>query len=224
MAGARRQDASTAGTSRAHLNRAMPHIDIVTGPSGAGKSTFVSFQQDWTNVWNLDDLERSSGNRDAALRRMDRGIRDDLQHRRPLVIDHIVDSEALEQWIEPARKAGYSMHAWLLSGDNPRIHVRRVRQRRAEGGHGAPDQVVRALHDQALGSFGALTLLCDRTFLIDSSSKRPALVSSIARFEYARLGDKRPRWAEELTSGLVETKSVSNVSEVHRRLDTGWGP
>ena len=200
----------------------MPRLNIVSGPSGAGKSTFASYQKDWTNVWNLDDIERRVGDRTTAIVKMDEGIRREIHNRREFVIDHVVDTVALETWIEPAKSAGYSTHAWLLASDKPRVHVTRVRQRRAAGGHGWADNVVEELHRHALGGFGELIFVANEAFLIESSANRPKLIAYITNFEHARYVEKAPEWAEELTRGLPVMAQTPELGTDRQRIETGW--
>lgn len=200
----------------------MRALDIVTGPSGAGKSTFIEAQADWTNVWNLDTLERRSHSRVRALKLMNEGIQRDIRDGRPLIIDHIVDSEAIRCWIEPAKRAGYTIRGRLLGNDHRSLHVTRVRQRRRAGGHGASNDIVQALHHQALSGFGELTVLCDQSFLVDTGTRKPRVLGIIQGFAWAKTLDRLPAWADELTTGLPAMRTSPDWTAAQRRVAAAW--
>ena len=181
----------------------MRRLDIVSGPSGAGKSTFVAHQSDWSNIANIDTLERELGSRELAVTAMEEVIWDAIGAGEHLVIDHVVDTDAIERWIEPAIEYGYQATAWLMANDHPEVQMTRVRHRKHHGGHGGDDREVRALHSQALGAFGTLTLLCQHNVLIDTARTEPAIAAIIERFEYTTYTEQCPTWAQELTEGLT---------------------
>ena len=192
----------------------MTTMHVITGPSGTGKSTFAAQQPDWTPVWNLDDIEAAGYDRDTSLSLMDREIREAIAHRDDDVIDHIVDTEAINAWITPARDAGYTITAWLLANDDPELHVARVAQRQADGGHGAPPDIVRALHTHALGGFPELALIAHQSVLIDTADLAPRPIALIEGFEASLQACPIPQWAEEITGGFItSTVNVPAVPE-----------
>ena len=189
-----------------------PRLEVVSGPSGAGKSTFAAAQRDWAHVVNIDTLEAQMGSREAAVAQMHEMVRDHIDGRRSFAIDHVVDSEAVKQWVEPAIRAGYQAWGWLLGTDAAETVMTRVRQRKVEGGHGTDDEGVRALHADALGGFGILSLVCQRSVLIDTSRTQARIAAVIEGFEFTPDHDDMPPWAQELTAGLLHSGRLG-----------GWG-
>lgn len=195
----------------------MSRLDIITGPSGTGKSHFAAQQPDWTRVWNLDALEREAGDRAHALELMNAGIAGDLKSGRDCVIDHIFDTEAMEHWLVPAREAGYDVIAWLLANDSAGTQIRRVRNRRRKGGHGAGDDDVLRLHYQGIGAFPELVLLAHETLLYDTSTTTLRPIAHIRGFECTRMAGPEPDWTKELTLGLTPMPTQPRLLEALTR-------
>lgn len=187
----------------------MARLDIVSGPSGAGKSTFAQSQPDWECVLNIDTLETELGDRELAAAVMEEEVAMRIAGGGNFTIDHVIDADAIERWIEPARALGFEVIAWCLGCDDVETPMTRVRQRKHHGGHGADDSAVRGLHATALGGFGMLTLAADESVLIDTASAEPQIVSIIHRFETTRIETEAPAWAQELTEGLPERTSAA---------------
>ena len=205
------------------MSRQAPRLEVVSGPSGAGKSTFAAAQRDWTHVVNIDALEAQMGSREAAAEQMHEAVCEHVDARRSFVIDHVVDSEAIRRWVEPAVRAGYQAWGWLLGTDAAETVMTRVRQRKIEGGHGTDDEGVRALHGDALGGFGTLTLLCHRSVLIDTSRTRARIAAVIEGFEFTPDHDEMPEWAQELTAGLMHSGRLGSWGRETARRVTGAG-
>lgn len=95
-----------------------PELHLVAGPSGAGKSTFARHQPDWEHrLHNLDDWARLRGGvrdpdaREQAWQDIVREMLEQMQAgASPIALDHILDSRAIDEVIEPAKVLGYAVH------------------------------------------------------------------------------------------------------------------
>ena len=132
-------------------------LHVVTGPSGAGKSSFCKQQADWEHrLYNLDWARLRGGVHDSAAReRAWREIVGELRGQMeaeasPIALDHILDTGAIEEVIEPARAYGYRVHLTIVCPGGPDICIARVARRRREGGHGRSPATIRQLYDDAL--------------------------------------------------------------------------
>ena len=179
-------------------------LHVVTGPSGAGKSTFARQQPDWEHrLYNLDDWARlrgGVGDPDAREQAWQDIVREMLEQMEaeasPIALDHILDSRAIDEVIEPAKALGYAVHLTVVCPDGPGICVARVARRQQQGGHGRSPATVRQLFVDSLVVAAEASLLCDRTTLVDSSGHGMRVVADIAHFRLSYEGDERPDWVE----------------------------
>ena len=191
-------------------------LHVVTGPSGAGKTTFARQQLDWEHrLYNLDDWARLRGGvRDPDLREQawQDLVEDMVAHMEsgdsPIALDHILDSRALGEVIEPARALGYAVYLTVVCPDNPGICVARVARRQQQGGHGRSPATIRQLFGDALLVAAEASLLADRTVLVDSSDHGLRVVASIESFELTYAGEERPRWVEAYFGSSVSSRPV----------------
>ena len=175
---------------------------VVTGPSGAGKSAFCRQQPDWEyRIYNLDDLARTRGAvedpqfREEAwsetVERMTEKIR---AGETPIVLDHVLDTRAMEEILSPARQCGYNIELTVICPGDPNVCAERIRLRKAEGGHGRSAETVRQIYSDAMHVAGEASLICNKTKLVDSSGHGFRVVATIEGFELTWSGDSRPEW------------------------------
>ncbi|MDE0061757.1 MAG: AAA family ATPase [Gammaproteobacteria bacterium] len=179
-------------------------LHIVTGPSGSGKSEFCKQQTDWEyRLYNLDDWARSHGDVEdprvresgwrAIVNQLHADMRDGLS---PIALDHILDSRAIDEVVEPARGYGYEVCLTVVCPGSAEVCVERVDRRKKAGGHGRSPATVRQFYENALHVAAEASLICDTTNLVDSSGHGMETVANIERFQLNFLGDKRPHWVD----------------------------
>ena len=91
----------------------------------------------------------------------------------PIALDHILDSRAILEVIEPARALGYSVFLTVVCPDNPASVIARVARRKEQGGHCRSLATIRQLFGDALLVAAEASLLADRTVL--DGQQRPRL-------------------------------------------------
>lgn len=201
----------------------------VTGPSGAGKSTFCRRQDDWVDrLHNLDDwVRRGRGDVDdpvvresawgEVLAKLHQNIREGTT---PLVIDHVFDTAAVDALIVPAKEHGYEVHTWVVAVDSAEVCVRRVEQRREDGGHGAAEWAVRELYDGALWAASELAAISDHTFLVGNADDvRFEPIAHIAGWQAEVCTQAVPNWARErFLDSCERTTQVRRMSIEHSRF------
>ena len=152
-------------------------LNAVTGPSGAGKSAFCKQQPDWEHsLYNLDDWARRQGDvnnpgvRESAWIALLKRLMDDMNRgRSPVTLDHVFESQMIEEVIVPAKALGYRVCLWVVCPDAPQICVERVKKRKEEGGHGRSARTILELYDNALHAASEISIESHETRLIDSS-------------------------------------------------------
>lgn len=177
-------------------------LHVVTGPSGAGKSAFCRQQPDWEHrIHNLDDMARAHGEvedpnvREQAWRNMVKRMTEKMRAgEAPIVLDHVLDTRAIDEAVSPALENGYDIELTVICPGHPQICAERVRVRKAEGGHGRTPETVRQIYGNALHVASEASVLCRKTHLIDSSGHGFRAVATIEDFELRWSGESRPEW------------------------------
>ena len=178
-------------------------MHIVTGPSGAGKSTFCSRQKDWKKcLFSLDAWAKHNGEvNDANVRETAWGMMVKRLHecfcegRSPIAVDHVCDSESIESILLPAKSRGYNITVWVLCPDEPDICVERVKIRVMEGGHGMTPSRTGDLYEGALYAATEMSLIADRTHLIDSTDELLP-VAAIENYQTHLIRTPPPHWVQ----------------------------
>ena len=174
----------------------------VTGPSGAGKSVFCKRQEDWTHVlFNLDDWATKEGSvhepsvREQAWHKMKLALRRAIEIGRPLIVlDHVCDSETVSDIIDPAKNSGYRILLWVISPDSPDVCMKRVAERKRQGGHGVTGRRIKEIYDSALSVASELTVLSDEAYFIDSTNETFEAVGSICNYRFLPNVEQIPDW------------------------------
>lgn len=176
---------------------------VVTGPSGAGKSAFCKRQEDWTHaLFNLDDWAAKEGDvqnpsvRERAWGKMKLAALRAMKNNHPLVVlDHVCDSEAVSDIIGPAKHLGYRISLWVVSPGSVNICMRRVEERKRQGGHGMTGgSAIEEIYDSALSVASALAIMSSETHFIDSATEDFSLIGSIRNYKFEAGASQTPDW------------------------------
>ena len=184
-------------------------FNAVTGPSGAGKSAFCRQQPDWEHhLYNLDDWARRRGGvDDPAVREgtwselLQRLFSDMRAGFSPITLDHVFESGTLDEILLPAKKLDYRVLLWVVCPNSPHICVERVRKRKNEGGHGRSARTILELYGSALHVASEISIECEETRLIDSSSESFEFIGWIRDFRSNITVRPTPAWILEHFSG-----------------------
>lgn len=180
-------------------------FNAVTGPSGAGKSAFCKLQPDWEHhLYNLDDWARRQGEVDdpvvresawaALLERLASVMPKGCS---PITLDHVFGVRAIDEVVRPAKALGYQVWLWVICPGDPQICVERVQMRKIEGGHGRSERTIRELYHSALHAASEISIECDETRLIDSSSDGFQFIGGIREFRSYVKVQPAPGWVRQ---------------------------
>ena len=168
----------------------MPSLYILAGPNGAGKTTFyqTAVQEEFISkalpFLNIDLITKNElGGYTAtnfvkaeALYR--ERIGDLLRHKRDFMIESNLARDSEYNWIEKMKQSGYDIVLYYLCTDYPDdVHVKRVKERVAEGGHDVPDNIVHHRYKMSLLYLKTNLHLFTEAHLIDN--EETAKVSAV---------------------------------------------
>jgi predicted ABC-type ATPase len=188
----------------------VSRLDLVVGPNGSGKSTFVRLtlagQRPGVPFVNAAILAAQRWpDPDEAMRRaaeasdMARTVREQLlADRREFIAETVASHPSKVDLVAQAAQAGYyvAIHVLLVPED---LAVQRVARRFQAGGHGVPEDKIRARHQRLWTHVAAMIPLADAVELYDNSGDRPRSVASFIRGELAGAA----RWPDWTPDTLV---------------------
>ncbi len=175
----------------------MPLLTVIAGPNGAGKSTAIAQLNPIGEVVNVDDiargLEGSGDNRNLRAARVALGRIDDLlagkadfNYETTLSSNHALNVMSI------ARHSGYRVELAYIILRSADLHVARVKQRVAQGGHDIPVDVIRRRYDRPLANLPAAVHLSDQVVVYDNTE--PELRAVIRRSGTHTTLNTLPRW------------------------------
>ena len=178
-------------------------LNVITGPSGAGKSVFCKSQPDWEHcLYNLDDFARTIGDaedsaiREEAWQALIAALRRRMTARPPtMCVDGVLGQADCAAVAAAAQENGYPVFLWVVAPSSATVCAERIRLRKAEGGHGRPEQAGE-LYESALSAAGEFSVECEHTFLIDSTTGIRS-VAHLKGFRATVFVDELPKWTRD---------------------------
>ena len=110
-----------------------------------------------------------------VLKRLDTAV----TARQDFVYETTLSSYQSLTLMERCKASGYEVSLVFIALNSADLHVRRVAERVATGGHSIPENVVRRRHETAFSRLPAAIQIADRVLLFDNSSIEPAMLMSI---------------------------------------------
>lgn len=191
----------------------MPVLHLIAGPNGAGKSTlyqylieprypvlqFVNadhFERDHLTHVN-NPLQRSLAARSWADERRQTLLRDGKSFVSETVFSHPSKLRLIEQ----AQSHGFSVLLYVVCLDEPRLLLKRVRQRVKEGGHAVPSNKILERYPRTVAHLSQAVRLADMSMLfdaIDTSVGGPHLLAVCTKGHTEIHSPVLPRWARQV--------------------------
>lgn len=189
---------------------------MIAGPNGAGKTSFYELQlrrlTDAEFV-NADQLalarfghpattaaESEYGRRAAEARREAL-----MESRTGFVMESTFSHPSKVDFVRDALAAGYRVILYHVNVRDPEHAVRRVHARRSEGGHGVPEDRIRARYMRNQPLIREAALAADRAFVFDNSrlGQPPRRLITFAGGRAVEVANDLPAWALALYGGDV---------------------
>ncbi|MGI8683569.1 MAG: AAA family ATPase [Acidimicrobiales bacterium] len=192
----------------------MSRLDLVVGPNGAGKSTFVELvlaeQRPGVTFVNADviaaerwpDDPMGHGHEAAAAAAK---IRDKLVARgEPFIAETVASHDSKVDLVRRARQAGYHVHLIVIAVPEE-FAVARVELRVASGGHGVPEDKIRARYRRLWDNVVMMIEFADSAEVFDNSGPGPTTVATFVAGDIVG----RPRWPAWAPAALVNRWPMS---------------
>jgi predicted ABC-type ATPase len=131
-------------------------IRVLAGPNGAGKSSVggVALQQGGAVYYNPDHVTAlllSTGAMSAreeanslAWHRCVEQLTRAIERKSDFTFETTLGGTTIPRLLARAADEGLEVHVWFVALDSADLHVQRVRERVAAGGHDIPEQKIRA--------------------------------------------------------------------------------
>ena len=163
-----------------------PCIYVLAGTNGAGKSSLLGaiIERQGAAFFNPDAAARQIRGRNPGIsqteansaawhegrRLLERAIRRRLTH----AFETTLGGATMTALLERALAAGLEVRAWYVGLTSPELHVARVRQRVARGGHDIPEaDIRRRFHDGRLNLVRLLPRLTELRVYDNSEEADP---------------------------------------------------
>lgn len=182
-----------------------PSLVVLAGPNGAGKSTLYqtrvapSFAGPFINADLIQRDELGEASMGAAYRAAEIAASrraDMLEARQSFATETVFSHPSKLELIEAARARGYLVIVMHVGVDSPELSVGRVRARTDEGGHGVPEDKIRARYQRGQPLIRSAVLQADRGMVFDNSrlNTAPEQMLVFASGRLIRAAPQLPEW------------------------------
>lgn len=139
----------------------MSQIYVLAGPNGAGKSSIAGamFREAGADYLNPDEVARAIAEANpgisahdanaAAWQQMKRLLERAIDERGDFVFETTLGGNTITQLLKRAIANGIDVYVWYAALATPDLHVARVRERVAAGGHDIPELTIRQRFDSS---------------------------------------------------------------------------
>ena len=154
-----------------------PRLVMIAGPNGSGKSTLIAALRADPDIQlptlyiNADDLQRERGIVDPRkAQQLATDLRNcALQARGDLMYETVMSHPSKIAELQQAKAAGYHLTLHLVATEDPAINLERVRARVGAGGHGVPDDRIRARYERTLALAPVAIAYADQAVVFDNT-------------------------------------------------------
>lgn len=194
---------------------------MLAGTNGAGKSSVggVMLRSAGDDYFNPDEVARRFRANDplmsqatanaGAWRQGVEGIRKAIADRGTFVFETTLGGASVSRYLRQAAEAGMSVEIWYVALASPELHLERIRQRVARGGHDIPEDAVRRRYDTSRLNLISLLPVITELRLSDNSVSAevpsPTLLlhyrEPSIRFQIAP--ERTPDWAKPIIAAAL---------------------
>jgi predicted ABC-type ATPase len=202
---------------------------IVAGPPGAGKSTFFPVSQVGIDSFNSDDYaaQLNAGSylnippriREAAGKQLQQFIDSHIDQRRSFVFENALRTGAAFEQIRRAKSRGFRVLLDYVAAGTVEVHIQRVMNRAAFGGHSASERKLRDIYQNSMKNLvvafeESRRRHIDVLRILDNSDLfgSPRLVIEMRQGKLRRLSSKVAPWLDSALAG-----SEFSIDSLRRR-------
>ena len=182
-----------------------PGLVLLAGPNGAGKSTLYqnrvapSFAGPFINA----DIIQRDELRDPSMQASYEAARIAKKRREEMLLagtsfaaETVFSHPSKLEIIKSARARGYLIVVMHVGVDSPDLSVERVRGRTEEGGHGVPEDKIRARYERSRPLIRKAVSGADRGMVFDHSrlNTPPQQMLVFASHRLVQVAPTLPRW------------------------------
>lgn len=190
----------------------MPTLYILAGPNGAGKTTFyyTALQQGFVPgilpFLNIDIITKNElgGYSETNFAKAEyiyrQRIAELINNGQDFMIESNLAKDSEYEWIVKMKQKGYDVTLYYLCTDYPdEIHLKRVQERVAEGGHEVPENIVQHRYTMSLLYLKSKLYLFKEAYLIDNEDTAVEM-AFLKNGKIIRKKECVPNWVENTLS------------------------
>jgi predicted ABC-type ATPase len=182
---------------------------VVAGPPGSGKSSLFPVAETGLDSFNADDraAELNGGSyqnitpemRTQVGKELARFIADHIHGRRSLAYETTLRTDITFRQANEARANGFLTVLLFVALDDVELNISRVAVRTDRGGHSAPPDEIRRIHNASMKNLSRAIQEFDQVQVFDNSrhDSGPDLVLEAIDGRIRYVADSAPAWLRE---------------------------
>lgn len=190
-----------------------PRMVIVAGPPGSGKSAAFPVSSFGIDYFNADDRAAQLNNtsyqgislevRAAVNKEFERFVEEHIQQHKSFAVETTLRSDITFRQANQARAEGFEIHMRYIALSDFSQNLMRVIARARAGGHSAPADQLRRIHDASLANLPRAIRETDELRVYDNSApgRQPELLLSAQNGSINYLCMQAPHWLEDALHG-----------------------
>lgn len=131
---------------------------------------------------------------------------------RVITIETVMSHPSKLDFMKFAKSLGYKVYLYYVTTDSCLVNIDRVAERKANGGHGVPEDKIEKRYYRSLENLYEAITLSDRAYLFDNSGKAPRFVAEYdaSTDELMNLTGKNvPEWLKKYVINIILNESES---------------
>jgi predicted ABC-type ATPase len=186
----------------------LPEVVVFAGPNGSGKTTITKMAKTVGDYINADDIKKTTLCTDLEAAIKAEELRNEMIARKmDFTFETVLSTDRNLLLLKKAKEQGYFIRGIYVLTSNVDINVARISAREALGGHGVPEEKVRARYVRALKLIPKLVEICDILHVYDNTSE-PFRIFKKRKDVYYRWSNEY--WSNEAIEELSGISTYSN--------------
>jgi predicted ABC-type ATPase len=189
-------------------------ITVLAGTNGCGKSSIAGamLRSAGGEYFNPDELARRLLTKDTALTQRDANghawregkhlLERAIRERLSFALETTLGGETMSRLLEQAISAGLEVRVWYAGLSSPELHLARVRERVARGGHDIPETDIRRRYTRSLQNLVRLLPRLTEVRVFDNSEEGDPNAGKVPR----------PRLLLHTKAGRIVAPSRSKIA------------